>query len=70
MISTSEERDLTSVKLYLFILSSVGDTREDGHSHGQVEQQDAHLTVAVLQVKHGGVEMCLCTKPHLSRSNN
>lgn len=37
------------VQRYLLIFSSVSDTREDGHSDCQVQQQDADLTVTVLQ---------------------
>lgn len=39
---------------YLFIFSSVSDAREDGHSDSQVQQQDADLTVTVLQIQDGG----------------
>lgn len=37
--------------LYLFTFSCVGNSRKDGHAHSQVEQQDADLAVAVLQVQ-------------------
>lgn len=40
--------------VYLLIFSRVSDTREDGYSNRQVEQQDADLTITVLQRQRGG----------------
>lgn len=44
----------TSAQLYLLVLGGVGDAGEDGHAHCQVQQQDAHLAVTVLQTQDGG----------------
>jgi len=43
-------RDGVEANIFL-LLSSIGHAREDGDTHGQVEQQDAHLPVAVLEGK-------------------
>ena len=41
-------------RFYLLVFSGVGNAGEDGHAHGQVQQQYANLTVTVLQGQDGG----------------
>lgn len=40
---------------YLLVFSRVSEAGEDGHAHGEVEQQDSHLPVAVLWTQGGQV---------------
>ena len=40
------------VECYRFIFCGVSDAREDGDSHSEIQQQDAHLTVTVLHETH------------------
>ena len=52
---------------YLLVFSRVGEAGEDGHADGEVEQQDPHLSVAVLWTQ-GGRAGYTCPRTEASRT--